>query len=183
MAKIDKPLWEYTRDLHHACEAHAVGGAMATGKPPRVWYLAWTVALYQIHEVLDRHCKDEIKRSAQLREDCIALTMELGSELPAWSDRAKEYVDQLDTSEKIDGAIYVLTGAHLMGGEIMRRRLEGYPTKHLEWEDRKASLAILQEFRTRDDIGEEARDCFSALLSIMDEIKTNYPMDGVANGS
>jgi hypothetical protein len=92
-----------------------------------------------------------------------------------WSDAATEYINQLDTQEKIDGAIYVLTGAHLMGGEIMRRRLEGFPTKHLEWEDRKAALTILQQYRLRDDIGEEARDCFAALLKIMDEIKEKYP--------
>jgi hypothetical protein len=92
-------------------------------------------------------------------------------------EAAYEYVAQLDTQKKIDGAIYVLTGAHLMGGEIMRRRLEGFPTKHLEWTDRKKAIAILQSYRTRDDIGEEARDCFKALLSIMDEIKNKYPVD------
>ena len=70
----------------------------------------------------------------------------------------------------------LLTGAHLMGGEIMRRRLEGYPTRHLEWDDRKEALAVLQGYRTRDDITEEARDCFKALLAIMDEIKQLYPV-------
>lgn len=176
--KIDKPLWEYTRDLHHACEAHTVGGAMATGKPPKIWYLAWCIGLYQIHEILDKHCAEELKRAEALREDCAALTKELALHLdvgPAWLQSAKEYVDQLDTQEKIDGAIYVLTGAHLMGGEIMRRRLEGYPTKHLEWDDRKAALTILQQYRLRDNIGDEARDCFKALLKIMDEIYQMYP--------
>jgi hypothetical protein len=47
---------------------------------------------------------------------------------------------------------------------------------HLEWSDRKKAIAILQEYRTRDDIGEEARDCFQALLNIMDEIKQLYPV-------
>ena len=90
---------------------------------------------------------------------------------------AYEYVNDLKDAKKIDGAIYVLTGAHLMGGEIMRRRLEGFPTKHLEWSDRKKAIAILQEYRTRDDIGEEARDCFQALLKIMDEIRQRYPIN------
>jgi hypothetical protein len=174
MAKTDKPLWEYTRDLHHACEAHEVGGALATGKPPKIWYLAWVTALYQIHEELDKHCDDILRREYECLDDITQLILDLNKQA-GWSDAATKYVVQLDTPEKIDGAIYVLTGAHLMGGEIMRRRLEGYPTKHLEWEDRKAALAILQQYRLRDDIGDEARACFSALLSIMDEIKEKFP--------
>jgi hypothetical protein len=52
----------------------------------------------------------------------------------------------------------------------MRRRLENYPTNHLLWDDRKAALVELNKFRERNDIAEEARECFYALLSIMDEI-------------
>jgi hypothetical protein len=168
--KIDKPLWEYTRDLHHACEAHEVGGAMATGKPPKIWYAAWCKSLWVIHDLLDKHCDKLLQRGDQAMMDYHEMQSPVGQLTVAY-----EYVSQLDTPEKIDGAIYVLTGAHLMGGEIMRRRLEGYPTKHLEWEDRKAALAILQQYRLRDDIGDEARACFSALLSIMDEIKEKFP--------
>lgn len=174
MKKIDKPLWEYTRDLHHACEAHPVGGAMATGKPPRIWYLMWTIALFQIHEILDRHCDPILQRADACLADYSDLMVEL-NQFMNWSMEAQKYVNQLDTPEKIDGAIYVLTGAHLMGGEIMRRRLEGFPTRHLEWEDRKAAIQLLQTYRLRDDIGEEARACFKALLSIMDEILETYP--------
>jgi hypothetical protein len=165
-----KPLWEETRDLHHACEAHDVGGAMATGKPPRVWYAAWLRALFQIHNVIDLHVPKEILRSYQILEDMSCMEVMVG-ELRA----AQDYVKTLDNDKAIDGAVYVLTGAHLMGGEIMRRRLEDFPTKHLEWEDRKASIAVLQTYRTRDDITEEARACFQALLNIMDEIKAKYP--------
>jgi len=170
--KIDKPLWEYTRDLHHACEAHDVGGAMSTGKPPRIWYTAWLMALYQIHAIIDSSCDESITRAKEVMQDFVAMNTETYA-----LEAAYEYVAQLDTQKKIDGAIYVLTGAHLMGGEIMRRRLEGFPTKHLEWTDRKKAIAILQSYRTREDIGEEARDCFKALLSIMDEIKNKYPVD------
>jgi hypothetical protein len=170
--KIDKPLWEYTRDLHHACEAHDVGGAMATGKPPRMWYTAWLMALYQIHAVIDSHCDESIQRAKEVMQDFVSMNTEMYA-----LDASYEYISQLTDQKKIDGAIYVLTGAHLMGGEIMRRRLEGFPTKHLEWKDRKKAIAILQTYRTRDDIGEEARDCFKALLNIMDEIKNKYPVE------
>ena len=168
--KNSKPLWEYTRDLHHACEAHKVGGAMATGKPPKIWYYAWARALHQIHYKLDQHCDPLLRRSRECMDDYCA-----GGFIINPFDSATAYVNQLNDPKMIDGAIYVLTGAHLMGGEIMRRRLEGFPTAHLQWEDRKGALAILTEYRTRDDIGDEARKCFEALLAIMDEIAERYP--------
>jgi heme oxygenase len=170
---LAKPLWESTRDLHHACEAHAIGESMATGHPPKIWYKAWIQALHQIHSAVDPHVDDYIKRVTQLDLDLADL-----EETVAPLAAATEYVATLDNALSIDGAAYVLTGAHLMGGEIMRRRFqghEGYPTSHLTWEDRPASLATLQTYRTRDDISEQARDCFQALLKIMDEIYITYP--------
>lgn len=166
----NKPLWEETRDLHHACEEHAVGGAMATGKPPEIWYGAWLVALHQIHSVLDPNVDKSITRTERIEQDII----NMGLQLPKL-EAAKEYIKTLDNEKSIAGATYVLTGAHLMGGEIMRRRLEGFPTKHLEWDNRKEAIAILQQYRTRDDITIESRNCFKALLNVMDEIQHLYP--------
>lgn len=166
-----KPLWEETRELHHACERHRVGGAMATGKPPRIWYSAWLVALNQIHSIVDPHMPDVLSRTDRLVEDINNTYIDL-----PLIEAAKVYTLSLTDEKRIAGAAYVLTGAHLMGGEIMRRRLEGFPTKHLEWDDRKEAIAILQQYRTRDDIGEEAKDCFKALLTIMDEIERLYPI-------
>lgn len=166
-----KPLWESTRDLHHACEAHAVGGAMATGKPPRIWYKAWLMALYQIHSAVDPTVPSCIGRTMRIFKDLQGMDNEPEVKL---FKSAADYVASLDNEKSIAGAAYVLTGAHLMGGEIMRRRLEGFPTLHLEWDDRKEALAVLQTYRTRDDITEEARACFQALLNVMDEIESLY---------
>lgn len=165
-----KPLWEATRDLHHACEAHPVGAAMSSGKPPMIWYAAWVKALLQIHSHMDPHAPECIRRTDRLIKDCESAGNV--DEIAA----ARDYIRTLDNSNALTGALYVLTGAHLMGGEIMRRRLEGYPTTHLEWEDRKDALAELQILRTRGDLGEEARACFAALLSVMDEIQITYPV-------
>lgn len=165
-----KPLWEETRELHHACEQHAVGGAMATGKPLRIWYAAWLVALHQIHSIIDPHMPGVLNRTDRLIKDINIMEFELPK-----LEAAKVYTRSLIDEKRIAGAAYVLTGAHLMGGEIMRRRLEGFPTNHLEWTDRKEAIGILQQYRTRDDIGEEAKDCFRALLAVMDEIQTLYP--------
>lgn len=160
------PLWEATRDLHHACEEHPVGAAMATGDPPRQWYADWLMALAQIHSELDNCLPKEVHRASRLYDDINDI------DLPAnFSEVADKYVASLDTPQKIAGAAYVLTGAHLMGGEVMRRRLVNFPTKHLSWENRKAALAVLQIYRTREDIITEARNCFQALLDIMNEIQ------------
>ena len=160
------PLWEATRDLHHACEAHPVGAAMASGTPPMQWYADWLSALYTIHWSVDQHIPEIIRRSEQVQND---LT---DTNCPVNIIRAaNKYVNSLVTEKDIAGAAYVLTGAHLMGGEIMRRRLVGYPTSHLEWTDRKAAIAELMKFRERKELAQEARNCFQALLDIMDEIK------------
>lgn len=164
-----KPLWESTRDLHHACEKHIVGESMATGKPPEIWFGAWLIALRQIHSHIDPHSPEILHRVERLNDDI----KELKLNIPEF-DSAAAYCDTLTDEKSIAGALYVLTGAHLMGGEIMRRRLIGYPTQHLEWTDRKEAIAVLQTYRMRDDITDEARACFSALLSIMDEILYRY---------
>ena len=160
------PLWEATRDLHHACEAHPVGAAMASGSPPMKWYADWLCALYVIHWEIDKHIPEVIHRTERVQNDLTATNCSANIMLTA-----HRYISSLRTEKDIAGAAYVLTGAHLMGGEIMRRRLVGYPTTHLEWDDRKAALVELNKFREREDIVEESKNCFHALLKIMDEIK------------
>jgi heme oxygenase len=157
-------LWKETRDLHHACEEHEVGAAMASGKPSMQWYVDWMNALLTIHSVIDKYYPTTIHRVDRLKED-------LKNTLPRNLNADKEYVATLNNEKSIAGAAYVLTGAHLMGGEVMRRRLDGYPTKHLEWDDRKLALKELNKLRSREDVVDEARMCFSALLQIMDEIR------------
>ena len=168
MAAI-KPLWESTRDLHHACEQHNVGGAMSTGNPPRIWYACWLIALKQVHSAVDVHAPNILHRVERLERDIANMNYNINE-----FKSAEAYCKTLTNEKAIAGAIYVLTGAHLMGGEIMRRRLIGFPTEHLEWNDRKEAIAILQTYRTRDDITDEARACFAALLNIMDEIQDLY---------
>ena len=158
-------LWQETRDLHHACEEHDVGAAMASGQPPLQWYTDWVRSLLEIHSVIDVHYSSTINRVDRLKLDLEKLVE------PSVLVKAKEYASSLKTEKDIAGAAYVLTGAHLMGGEVMRRRLIDYPTKHLEWENRKEALKELNVLRSREDVVQEARNCFAALLEIMDEIK------------
>ena len=161
-----KPLWEATRDLHHACEEHPVGAAMASGKPPLEWYADWLATLEAIHSIIDPDMPSVLWRTDRLTADIDRLGIE-----PLMLDVVKDYAHRLVADPQIRaGAAYVLTGAHLMGGEIMRRRLEGYPTAHLEWEDRSAAIAELKKMREDGDLAEPARACFQALLETMDEI-------------
>jgi hypothetical protein len=160
------PLWEATRDLHHACEAHPVGAAMSSGKPPMEWYANWLSALYTIHWEVDKHIPSILHRAERIQKDLTDTNVPVNI-----IREANKYANSLITEKSIVGTAYVLTGAHLMGGEIMRRRLIGYPTSHLEWDDRKAAIAELMKFREREDVSDEARNCFYALLKVMDEIK------------
>jgi hypothetical protein len=162
-------LWNATRDLHHACEAHPVGAAMASGTPPAAWYADWLMALRQLHAVVDTALPAALGRVERLDADLLA-----GGLFAHPSRAAANYAATLTTEPTLAAAAYVLTGAHLMGGEIMRRRLAGFPTSHLEWDDRKDGLAWLKPVRERADIAQEARDCFAALLAIMDEIAARH---------
>ena len=157
-------LWQQTRDLHHACEQHDVGSAMASGEPPMQWYADWVSALLTIHTAVDKYYPTVIHRVDRLKED-------LKNLVPNEIIAAEKYSATLNDEKNIAGAAYVLTGAHLMGGAVMKKRLIGYPTKHLEWDDRKSALKELDKLRQREDVVEEAKMCFSALLQIMDEIR------------
>jgi len=167
---MNTELWNATRDLHHACEQHPVGGVMAIGKPPAIWYRAWLQVLLQLHEVVDQHLPSTVHRVERIKADIATLNIEVTS-----IKAAENYANTLTNSTAIVGAAYVLTGAHLMGGEIMRRRLEGFPTEHLSWDSRPEALKCLTQLRESPDVIQPARDCFKALLDSMDEILETYP--------
>lgn len=162
-----KPLWESTRDLHHACEAHPVGNAMSKGNPPRQWYSDWLGCLSMMHRIIDKDVEQIIVRADLVDKDIDEMDVK-----PRFNSACKLYCDQLEKDEMLrQGAIYVLTGAHLMGGEIMRRRLVGFPVNHVQWDDRQLAINELRKFRERPELVDQARACFQALLDIMDEIQ------------
>jgi heme oxygenase len=167
---INTELWNATRDLHHACEQHPVGGVMAVGKPPVIWYRAWLQVLLQLHEVVDQHLPETVHRVSRIKQDIKVLNIAIEP-----IKIAEIYANTLTNPTAISGAAYVLTGAHLMGGEIMRRRLEGFPTEHLSWDSRPEALKCLTVLRESPDVIQPARDCFQALLDSMDEILEKFP--------
>lgn len=157
-------LSEHTQCLHTSCEQHPVGAAMAAGNPPDHWYAGWLRALHTIHTVIDPHAPECVRRTHQLEQDLYKYPATLQVE------QADKFAKNLADPAHIEGAVYVLLGAHLMGGEILKRRLADYPTAHLEWENRAECLQYLGTLRNREDLLPGATACFQAILNIMEEI-------------
>lgn len=171
---MHKILWHNTRDWHHACEEHAVGAAMSSGNPPRTWYSSWLSTLYVLHSSIDTIMPSCAHRTSQLSQDIQEMGMDVYTPPTAlkWKDTFDNEMIDLTT---LEGFAYVLTGAHLMGGEIMRRRLQGFPVNHLTWDDRKETLAYLETLRHREELTQGAVLCFKALYGSMEEIYTKFP--------
>tara|TARA_R110000772_G_scaffold7145_7_gene24499 strand:- start:5222 stop:5770 length:549 start_codon:yes stop_codon:yes gene_type:complete len=174
---VKTKLWEGTRDLHHACEQHPIGQAMASGSPKIEVYYAWVDALSRLHKRLDPFMPEVLHRTKELREDLediIKSQQDVAEvKLNKAPPFAKYFAKGLQSCKnKQAGASYVLAGAGLMGGALMVKALgDNYPTAHLQWEDRRAALDALGEIRENGKVIKEARECFAALLQIMDEIE------------
>lgn len=172
---MHKVLWHNTREWHHKCEEHPVGAAMSEGNPPREWYTSWLATLHTLHSSMDLIMPECAHRAAQLQQDID----EMGMDEVFTPETAKQweltFSQDLVHTDTILGFAYVLTGAHLMGGEIMRRRLEGFPVNHLTWDDRKETLAYLETLRHREELTSGAIKCFKALYRSMEEIQDKFP--------
>jgi len=159
-------LREDTRDLHHACEQHPVGAAMSDGTVDAQTWTDWLGCLATVHAFLDWHVAPELRRIERLGEDVRAMAAR--GYQPRANGAALRYAA---LGLHVEAATYVFTGAHLMGGEVMRRKLENrLPCEHLRWYNRRASLDLWRPYREATGISERARDAFAAILSMMDEI-------------
>jgi len=161
-------LFDTTRDLHHACEEHLVGGAMADGTISKQWWADWLSTLYQIHRVIDGDPElDGLSRLQELDVDLKASPAD-----PRYNYVTRELVKKLEESERHrTAARYVITGAHLMGGQVTRKRIAGrLPSAHLHYGNRKNLVAEWSPLRERVDLTDEAREIFQYLLWIMDEM-------------
>jgi len=168
MRKSIGKLHSATKDLHHACENHAVGAAMASGSPRDDWYASWLSSLLVIHSYLDNSMPIYCQRTYQLSIDLQKIKCDVYTPYAAY-----KYIQSLSGVEDRLGGCYVLTGAGLMGGAIMKKRLVNYPTYHLEFSDRPLALEFLKSLRNKEELAESAKKCFYALLQIMDEIENN----------
>jgi heme oxygenase len=156
-------LWHATRELHHRAEQHPVGASMADGSiGPQQW-ADWLGALLTVHQRIDPHLPAHCRRYSEL-----LLDIRDSNATPRANIAAAEYASSL---RDVLGAAYVFTGAHLMGGAIMARKLgDRLPVHHLTWGDRAEAIAYLRGLRERDDLADEAVRAFAAVIAIMDEI-------------
>lgn len=160
-------LREDTRDLHHACEGHPVGAAMSRGDVDEQTWTDWLGCLGVVHAFLDWHLDFELRRVHRIREDLYEMAQR--GYQPRSNHAALRYAA---LGLNVEAATYVFTGAHLMGGAVMEKRLgERLPCAHLRWDNRRASLDLWRPYRDAKGISAEARDAFAAILSMMDEIK------------
>ena len=162
-------LKEATKDQHHAAERHPVGAAMADGTISEQWWADWLGALFIIHSAIDPRLPEPLRRTRQIAADLAALDVQ-----PHLSRQALRYVQGMTDIDR-EAATYVFTGAHLMGGAITAKAVEGrLPTEHLRWDDRQEVVKMWKPMRERSDLADESRRAFKAVLAICEEILAHY---------
>jgi hypothetical protein len=139
---------------------------MADGSISERWWIDWIQALLTIHTELDQHVPESMRRVQEL-----AMDLSESSLIPKTNQAAIAYAATLTNLTAIEGAAYVFTGAHLMGGAMTDRALAGrLPSNHLRWDNRQQSLADWKPLRTKIELKEEAGRAFAAVLAILNEI-------------
>ena len=163
----EEPLYVGTKDLHHACERHPVGAAMSRGDICEQWWADWLSALYFIHLAVDPDVPEPLRRVNQVAADIGKCKV-----FPRPNLAAQRLHRDLTNNAKLrEAAYYVITGAHLMGGQVMRVTMKGrLPDSHLHIEDRKKWVGLWAPMRSRADLVDDACSIFQSLLYIMDEI-------------
>ena len=163
-------LWSGTRDLHHACEAHAVGQRMLAGQVSAQEWADWLAAFHVIHLVIDKTLPSHYTRAPLLLEDFACLPP------PHMPLAACAFAADLSLPSDILGACYVLHAAHRRGGrakaQIMRGA--GLSTRHIEYEREGEVETFIRTLRDRADLVSAARAAFAAMLATMDEIQARH---------
>jgi heme oxygenase len=167
-------LYESTRELHHACEQHAIGQAMVNGTVTSQQWADWLSAFRTLHAVIDATLPDAMNRDKLLKDDL--------SKLPEARKLNAPYrlIGELDTEAKLAGAAYVLHGAHRRGGQYLLKKMSetGLPASHVIYEDPSSVEHWIRSIRGREDLTEGATLAFQCMLDTMDEI---YAYDHLNN--
>lgn len=167
-------LREATKDLHHAAEQHPIGAAMARGDIDGQTWADWLQALFTVHSALDPHLDASMQRIAEIALDLQLMGISTyGSLKPRGGNKAaEEFAAKVRGGIGIDGAAYVFTGAHLMGGAVIERRIDNrLPCLHLRWNDRRRSIEDWKPLREKGEATDYAKLAFKAVIDIMDEIQ------------
>lgn len=170
MMRRQQPLWETTRDLHHACEEHPLGQMMSNATVTDQDWCDWLGVFHKIHTAIDPWVPPYVQVAG-------ALTLDLIDMLPLTPRpvmAVETYVSTLTTAERVGGAAYVLIGAHRRGGQVMERRFADagrtLPMRHVRFHDPVAAEAFVKELRLMGELSDAARAAFQCLLDAMEEI-------------
>lgn len=160
-------LYDATRDLHHACEAHPVGQRMTTGAVTRQEWADWLWAFRTLHAVIDLALPAHMGRDAALAADLALLPR------PNVSIAAVRFAADLAPASTTGGAAYVLHGAHRSGGRVLAPKMAklGLPSQHVIYANPEETQDIVRSWRGRVEWTNQARATFACLLSVMDEIE------------
>jgi hypothetical protein len=140
---------------------------MSDGSISKQWWSDWLGALLAVHQVIDDEVDEILWRKEQLRVDVLC-----SSVAPRPNTQVDLFVVELKKRKSLrEASIYVLTGAHLMGGQVTRVRIGSrLPNAHLHFGERKDVSELWKPYRERTDLSDDAREVFSWLLKIMDEM-------------
>ena len=165
------PLYEATRDLHHACEAHPLGQRMVAATIDAQDWCDWLNALRVLHSAIDPHLPPYAQVAGELTLDLV----EMLPMIPSPVDAAQRFAHTLHTPERIGGAAYVLVGAHRRGGRVTEKRFKDagltLPTRHVRLFAADPAEALVKSLRDMSQLAQAARATFQCLLDVMEEIE------------
>jgi hypothetical protein len=178
--KREQPLWESTRDLHHACEQHPIGSMMSAGTVSEQVWCDWLGALDTIHSEIDLWVPPYVQVSGELTLDLLDML----PLKPRHTMAADCFAASLNNVERACGAAYVLIGAHRRGGQMMERSFakagRTLPNRHVRFHNPDAAEAFVKHLRLKGVLTEAARDTFQCLLDVMDEIQKLEDQGGIS---
>ena len=168
-------LYDATKDMHHACEAHPVGGRMSKGNVTAQEWADWLWAFKCLHSVVDAALPAHMARDRLLAADLSVLP-------PARPSVAGLTFAASLVGRDVAGAAYVLHGAHRSGGRVMAPILtkRGLPCAHIAYRDPEAAQEWVRQARGAAGGIDLARATFACLLAVMDEIGARAEMNEVA---
>tara|TARA_R110000850_G_scaffold233967_2_gene358847 strand:+ start:4489 stop:5001 length:513 start_codon:yes stop_codon:yes gene_type:complete len=158
-------LYDATKDLHHVCETHALGGRMSKGNvTPQEW-ADWLWAFRCLHSVVDQSLPAHMSRDGLLAADLSVLP----NARP--SATALKFAASL-VGRDVTGAAYVLHGAHRSGGRVMAPVLakRGLPCGHTAYRNSAEAKDWIVNASSNLHCVPIARETFGCLLAVMDEI-------------
>jgi len=162
--------YEATKETHHDAEQTPFGQEYSKGTLSRQSYTDWIFLQLTIHSLLDPLVPYYVQRAPYLMQDLAELLPCQGRSLKAAEELVKPFFT--DVPAWALSAAYILNGAHLRGGQVVRKTLEpaGFPTHHLDFEDEAKAREWLRQQREHTHLAETDVLFFKGMIKAMDEI-------------